>query len=156
MPLPADVLPTAIQLRAAVSHLQRELRAQARADGLGTAKLGVLSLLYRAGTLSPSQIAQRERVKLQSLTRLLAELEADALVRRSADTLDTRRTLLTITPAGAQCLADEAHRREGSLADAIALRLTAPERARLRSACLMLDRIAEALAQAPAPSGATP
>lgn len=145
----ADALPTAIQLRAALSGLQRELRSHAPGDGPSTAQLGVLALLYRLGPLPPSQIARHERVKLQSLTRLLAEMEAAALVARGPDPADARRTLLTLTPTGARALSDEAHRREASLADAIATRLTSTERARLRAACGLLDRLAQALAEAP-------
>ncbi len=147
---PADTLPTAIQLRAALSGLQRELRSQAPGDGPSTAQLGVLALLYRLGPLPPSQVARHERVKLQSLTRLLAEMEAAALVTRGPDPADARRTLLALTPTGARALTDEAHRREASLADAIATRLTAAERARLRAACGLLDRLAQALTDAPA------
>lgn len=150
MTLPADALPTAIQLRAALSGLQRELRSQAPGDGPSTAQLGVLALLYRLGPLPPSQVARHERVRPQSLTRLIADMEAAALVARGPDPADARRILLTLTPAGARALTDEAHRREASLADAIATRLTSTERARLRAACGLLDRLAQALAEAPA------
>ena len=142
-----DILPTAIQLRAALSGLQRELRSHGAAPA--TARLSALALLHRLGPLPPSQLARRERVKLQSLTRLLAELEADGLVTRSPDPADARRSLLTLTPAGARAVTDEAHRREASLAGAIAAHLTASERARLRAACGLLDRLAQALADAP-------
>ncbi|MDI3381124.1 MarR family winged helix-turn-helix transcriptional regulator [Xenophilus aerolatus] len=147
---PADVLPTAIQLRAAVSGLQRELRSRAPGDGPSTSQLTVLALLHRLGPLPPSGVARHERVKLQSLTRLLAEMEAAALVTREPDPVDARRTLLRLAPAGVRALTDEAHRREASLADAIATRLTNAERARLRAACSLLDRLAQALADAPA------
>ena len=60
---PADTLPTAIQLRAALSGLQRELRSQAPGDGPSTAQLGVLALArievaqLEAGTV-PAWIAE--------------------------------------------------------------------------------------------------
>jgi len=150
-PLPEDVLPTAIHLRSALSGVQRELRARAREDGLGSARLEVLALLHRHGPLAPSQIARRARVRLQSLTRPLAELEAEGLLQRGPDPADARRSLLALAPEGARVLTEEAHRREASLAEAIARRLTAPERARLRAACHLLDRLADALAGQPAP-----
>jgi DNA-binding MarR family transcriptional regulator len=148
MSYPPDVLPTAIQLRAALAGLQRELRSQTQAEGPSSAGLSVLALLYRLGPLPPSQIARRERVRAQSLTRLLADMEAGAWIQRTPDPADARRTLIALTPQGAQALADEARRREASLADAIARRLTAPERARLRAACGLLDRLAQTLADA--------
>lgn len=146
---PPDVLPTALQLRASLSQLQRALRnAAGSPDGLGASALSVLALLSRHGPLPPAAIARLERVRPQSLTRVLGDLEAEGFVRRSADAADARRILLALTEAGARRLGDEVHRREAPLAEAVARSLTAPERARLRAACRVMDRLADALADA--------
>ena len=145
MPLPPDVLPTALALRASLSGLQRTLRAQARAEGLGSAKLSVLAQCARHGALPAAEIARLERVKPQSLTRLLAELEADGLLQRQADPADGRRQLLSLTRAGARSIGDEAARREAALADALAVTLSAAERTQLRAACTLLERLAARL-----------
>ena len=67
---------------------------------MGTLKLSVLSRLGRQGAMSPTELARGEGVRLQSLTRLIAELEAEGWVRRSDDPADGRRSLLALTPAG--------------------------------------------------------
>jgi DNA-binding MarR family transcriptional regulator len=140
-----DAIHGAIRLRATVAHLGRQLRATAGPDGPGMAKLGVLGQLYRLGPMTPTRLAQLERVRLQTLTRLLAELEFERLIHRRADPADARRTQLSIAPAGARLLAADIHRRESSLASAIETRLDADERRALLAACQLLDRIGDAL-----------
>lgn len=146
MTLPSfdDPVHVAIRLRASVSALSRQLRAQAPMDGLGTARLSVLSHLYHLGTLTPTQLARQERVKLQTLTRLLSELEADGLLLRRRDVTDARSTLLSLTPAGAQVLSDEVRHREASLTTALEMALKPKERALLLNACALIDRVTAA------------
>jgi DNA-binding MarR family transcriptional regulator len=136
----------AIVLRATISHLTRQLRALAAPDGPGAAKLGVLGQLYRVGPLTPTRLAQCERVKLQTLTRLMAELEADKLIKRRPDPHDARQTVLSLTAAGVRVLTADVHRREASLATAIDAVLSPAENARLVAACRLIDRIADDLA----------
>src|SRR5450830_343439 len=97
-------LQCAVQLRASVLQLARRLRPGLEAEGMGTLKLSVLSRLGRQGAMSPTELARGEGVRLQSLTRLIAELEAEGWVRRSDDPADGRRSLLAPTPAGVACL----------------------------------------------------
>jgi len=136
----------AIRLRATVSHLTRRLRALASPDGPGAAKLGVLGQLYRVGPLTPTRLAQCERVKLQTLTRLLAELEADKLIKRRPDPHDARQTVLSLTAAGVRVLTADVHRREAALAAAIDAVLSPTESARLVAACALIDRVADRMA----------
>jgi len=147
MPRP-DAIHTAVRLRGAVSALMRRLRSEAAPDGPGTAKLSVLGQLYRLGPLTPTQLAGHERVKPQTLTRLLSELEAAGCLTRRPHEADGRQTLLELSPAGAELLMAEVRRRESSLAEALQTQLTAAERAQLLAACELLDRLAEA----PSPS----
>ncbi|HEX7442180.1 MAG TPA: MarR family transcriptional regulator [Caldimonas sp.] len=130
-----------MRLRACVSALARRLRAQAGPEGLGSAKLGVLGHLYRLGTLTPTQLALHERVKVQTLTRLLAELEAEGCVIRRRNDKDARQSVLALTRVGVQRLTVEVHRREDSLAAVLQARLDRAERAQLLVACNLLDRL---------------
>jgi DNA-binding MarR family transcriptional regulator len=142
-----DAIHVAIRLRAAVASLGRQLRATAAADGPGMAKLGVLGQLYRLGPMTPTRLAQLERVRLQTLTRLLAELATDRLIRRRADPDDARRSVLSIAPAGVRLLSADIRRREASLAAAIATHLDAHERHALLAACRLIDRVGEVLVE---------
>lgn len=151
---PADTQHTAVRLRASISQLTRHLRAQG-ADSPGSARLSVLGQLYRRGPLTPTELALYERVKPQTLTRLLAEVERDGLVERRVHTGDARKSILSLTDAGARLLGAEVHRREASLAEAIGACLSTGERAQLLAACELIDRVAEAL-ELPLPSQAAP
>lgn len=139
----------AIELRAALAHLTRQLRASATVEAPAAAKYSVLGQLYRGGALTPTELAQRERVKLQSLTRLLAELEADGCIARRAHDSDGRQSLLSLTRRGAELLTAEVHRRESSLAEAIARELSSAEQAVLLDACGLLNRLGDALDRSP-------
>ena len=135
----------AVRLRASVSGLTRRLRAVLPVNNISVAKLTVLAHLHRLGSLTPSELARRERVKLQSLTRLLAELEADRWIQREADAVDRRQSVISITAPGRRALAGDVHRREASLVDAVSVALSAKEQAQLLRACALLDRVAEAV-----------
>ena len=144
-PPPAHV---AVRLRACVSAVARQLRHDPRADALAPAKWNVLALLHRHGPLSPSELARHERVRVQTLTRLLAELAQAGLVRRAVDRSDARRHVLSLTIAGRRQLTAEVHRREASLRRVVETRFDAGERADLLAACALLDRLADGLAAA--------
>ena len=145
-----DLKHTAVRLRVSLSALMRQLRQTAPADGIGSARLGVLGALYRLGPMTPTDLAAHERVKLQTLTRLLAELEADGWLAREPDPDDGRRTLLSLTRLGVRQLTADVQRREASLAAAIGAALTTAEQAQLLKACEVLDAVTAALGEAAA------
>jgi DNA-binding MarR family transcriptional regulator len=142
----ADALQCAARLRTAVSQFSRQLRSgPAAPDGPSVAKLSVLGQLHRHGPCTPTALAAHERVKLQSLTRLLAELEAEGWIGRAPHATDGRQWLLSLTPEGLRRLKALMRSREAALARAIGATLGAEQRALLLQACGLLDRIAGAL-----------
>jgi DNA-binding MarR family transcriptional regulator len=145
---------TAVRLRVSLFALMRQLRQTAPPDGIGSARLSVLGALYRRGPMAPTELAAHERVKLQTLTRLLAELEADAWIVREPDPDDGRRSVLSLTRLGARQLTADVQRREASLATAIGTALTAAQQAQLLKACEALDAVTAALGGAVEPSRA--
>ena len=134
----------AARLRGAVTTLSRRLRP-APQDGISVAKLSVIGRLYRASAMTPTELAAREGVKLQSLTRLFAELEADGWVNRKAHASDGRQSLLSLTPTGRKRLASTVRAGDVSLAKVIETALSESERGVLMRACKVLEDIAEAL-----------
>lgn len=147
---------TAVRLRVALSALMRQLRQTASPDGIGTARLGAIGALYLRGPMTPTELAAHERVKLQTLTRLLAELEADGWVERKPDPADARRSVLSLTPLGVRRLTAHVQRREASLADAIDAALTPAQQAALLKACEAIDAVTAALGGAAEPPGDRP
>ena len=94
--------------------------------------------------MSPGDLATIEHVQPQSLTRTLTRLESDALLGRSPDPADARRSLLAITPSGQDALRAEMGQRDNWLAAAMAEHLTSTEIELLRLAGDLLDRLADA------------
>ncbi|MES2530419.1 MAG: MarR family transcriptional regulator [Pseudomonadota bacterium] len=135
----------AVRLRTAMSNLQRRLRSPGRDGGPSIAKLSALGQLHRAGALPAAELARREGVKPQTLTRLLAELEAEGWLARTPHPVDGRQSLLKLTRNGSAFLGREMRRRETALTAAIAAELSEPERALLRDACALIDRLADAM-----------
>lgn len=140
-----DTAPVAIRLRAALSQINRELRAGMTPSTLGRAALSTLGQLHRFGSLTPTQLAQHEGVRLQTLTRLLAELEADGRITRRPHPQDGRQTVLALSARGAREITREARRREAVLAAAIAGGFDGAERTALLRACALLERLGEEL-----------
>jgi DNA-binding MarR family transcriptional regulator len=128
------------ELREALGRLVRRLRAEHR---FPLPQMLVLSRLDREGSQSTSDLATAERVRPQSMSQTVAELEAQGLIARRPDPGDGRRTLLELTGAGEEALREERARREGWLAQALETELDDEERAALDRALRLLDRLAE-------------
>ncbi|MDM0073823.1 MarR family transcriptional regulator [Variovorax sp. J2P1-59] len=141
---PSDASDCAARLRIAVTTLSRRLRP-APEGGISVAKLSVIGRLYRAGAMTPTELAAREGVKLQSLTRLLAELEADGWLGRKAHASDGRQSLLSLTATGRKRLVSTVRAGDVSLAKVIETTLNESDRAVLMRACALLEGIVESL-----------
>jgi len=128
-------------LRSAVSGLQRRLRAQDEAGGIGPTGLGILGRLLRVGVASATEIAQLERLQPQSLTRSLKSLEDAALIERWSDEDDRRRTSIAITAKGEAFLRSTIRKRVTWLAGVMESRLTPAERDTVRAAALLMERM---------------
>ena len=132
----------AVVLRA-VMRLSRRLRQAAGDSGLTGAALGMLATLRRDGTMSAAELARREGLQPQSLTRLLARLDKAGLIERVVDSGDRRRQQIAITPDGTAALRRAMGLRLRWLAAAIVERLDGDERERLLASAQLMLRLAE-------------
>ena len=137
-------------LRGALGRFQRSQRAGRPADAPSGEQLTLLATLHRHGPLSAGELAEHERLRPQSLTRMLARLVDRGLISRRTDPQDQRRTLVAITLLGQQSVAAEAVRRDARLAAALAHALSPSERDVLRIACDLFDRLARYEQETPA------
>ncbi len=105
----------AARLRLAITRSARRLRQEADA-GLSPSLTAALATIERHGPLTPSRLAELERVQRPTATRLIAKLEQDGLVQRAAAPGDARSHLIAATPTGSKLLARVRGRKNAYLA----------------------------------------
>jgi DNA-binding MarR family transcriptional regulator len=129
-------------IRHGVMHLARRMRLERGGDSLSPSKLIVLGWLMRSGPLTATELAARERVRPQSLTRTLASLEQDRLIDRTAGESDRRQSVIAITEQGRAALSRDMRRSDLWLSTAMTQRLSPTECEILRLAAQLMERLA--------------
>jgi DNA-binding MarR family transcriptional regulator len=128
-------------LRLSVMRLARRMRAERADTSLTLTQLAALATVERLGPLTPGELATAERVQPPSMTRVVASLQDAGLLARAPHPTDGRQVLLSVTADGAALLREDRRRREAWLAQRLA-DLDPDERALLRAAVPLLDRLA--------------
>lgn len=127
-------------LRETVGRFVRRLRAE---PGPPVGQQTVLGRLDRDGPASVSDLANAERMRPQSMAQTVGDLEQAGLVSRRPDPGDRRRAFVELTPAGRALVKETRALREGWLAEALDTTLDAHERALLREALALFDRLSQ-------------
>jgi DNA-binding MarR family transcriptional regulator len=135
-----DTTRLASELRIVLGQLMRRLRAEHR---FSLSQGEVLGRLDREGTRSIGDLALAVRVRPQSMTQTISDLEGDGLIARRTDPADGRRILVELTEQGHETLEADRRKREGWLARAIADDLSSEEQQVLTQAIALLRRLAE-------------
>jgi DNA-binding MarR family transcriptional regulator len=136
-----DTRALAGDLRGAVVRLARRLRRELPEYGdLSISHLSALASLDKSGSLSPGELASIELVQPPSMTRTVTRLVELGLVQRTQHPSDGRQAVLALTGAGSALVKKNRRAREAWLAQRIA-ELTPAERATLRDAAALLDRM---------------
>lgn len=134
---------TASHLRDAIVRTSRALRQEAAAEtGLSPSATAALATINRSGPLTPSELAELERVKRPSMTRTLGCLEREGLIERTPDPADGRSFLVAINDAGRERLTRLRRRKSAYLARRLG-RLEPDEIETLARAAELLERIRE-------------
>lgn len=97
---------SAARLRLGVVRTARRLRQEAatEAGGLTPTSTAALATIERHGPLTPSELADIERVKRPTITRTLGCLEREWLIDRTPDPDDGRSNLISVNAAGRERL----------------------------------------------------
>jgi len=137
----------ATALRISVSRLARRLRVERIAQGQGDhalsdTQLAALAALERHEAMSPGELAEHEKVQPPSMTRVIAVLEERNLVLRSPHPTDRRQVILTVTEEGRTVVQRVRRRKDAWLARRLA-ELTDSERATLRAAVPILEKLSQ-------------
>jgi DNA-binding MarR family transcriptional regulator len=129
------------RLRWAITRMARRLRQEAGTD-LGPSQVAALATVERHGPLSPSELADRERIKRPTATRIVGHLEAPGLVERIKDPEDGRGSILSVTPEGRELLKRLRARKTAYLARRIGA-MDAEDRRTLERAAELLEGMLE-------------
>ena len=128
----------AARLRLVITRTARRLRQEAGTE-LSPSQTAALATIERHGPLTPSGLAELERVQRPTATRIVARLTDQALVERIADPADGRSFTVAATPQG-RALLNKLRTRKNAY---LARRLRRLDKADLDA----LERAAEILEQ---------
>jgi DNA-binding MarR family transcriptional regulator len=127
----------ASHLRLTIVRTARRLRQEAGGE-LSPSMTSALANIERHGPMTPSELADRERIQRPTATRVLARLEEMALILRTPDPQDRRSSLVAVTPLASELLAELRTRKTAFLAERLD-RLDDDDRAVLERAADILE-----------------
>ena len=102
-------------IHSAAIHLLRRVRVVDEQMGLTPARASALSVLVFGGPRSLTELAETEQVSVPTMSRLVAALEREELVRRVPDVADGRAVRLHPTPKARRILRRGRERRTALL-----------------------------------------
>ena len=139
-----------------VLRLSRRLRSERPDSTVSLSAIGMLSTLHRSGPMPAARLAQAERLQPQSLSRLIAQLDRDGLIKRRPGKEDRRTLILEITEAGRRALSHDMTARRAWLESAMRKVLVPGEREMLAHAAVAMLRLANEGAEADEGSDPSP
>jgi DNA-binding MarR family transcriptional regulator len=142
---------TAAHLRLVIGRAARRMRQEAGTE-LRPSIASALVTVELHGPLTPSELADVERVKRPTATRILRGLEKEGLVQRTPDPNDGRSALISITAEGRDRLRRLRQRKNAYLARRMR-DLDAVEVAALERAAEIIERLLEGDRPAGPPEG---
>jgi DNA-binding MarR family transcriptional regulator len=133
----------AAQLRSTLSKLKRRLRDHGGREDLTPSQIAVLLRLDKYGPDTASSLARAEGVRPQSMSSIILALQNAGLVSGSPDPDDGRQTVISLTPLCREKIDTGRAARQDWLLRSINAKLTPSEREQLRSALLLLEKLAD-------------
>jgi DNA-binding MarR family transcriptional regulator len=127
-------------LSLAVIRLARQLRFRRPESPVSLSQLSALSTLAKEGAMTPGALAERERVRPPSMTRLISSLAELGFVTRAAHPVDGRQVLVSVSPAGADLIDAERRASQEWLMHRLS-RLDADERSTLMTAADLMSAL---------------
>src|SRR5437868_1164046 len=106
-----DAVALADRLRPVLLRLARELRREARAEGVSPSQVTLLVAIKYAPGIGVKELAERERVSAPAMSRQVDRLVKAGFVERASSEDDRRRVGLTLTEAGRRLLRKVRSRR---------------------------------------------
>lgn len=133
----------ALEMRTLIGKLKRKLRDQTGDEDLTSSQVSVLLRLENSGPATVSNLARAEAMRPQSMSAVIAPLEAAGLVSGVSDPNDGRQTLLSLTKKCRQRMQERRAAKQDWLTKAIQDKLSVQEQEKLAAALEALARLVE-------------
>ena len=133
----------ALEMRTLAGKLLRTLRDHTGHDDLSFSQMSVLLRLEKDGPATVSALARAEAMRSQSMSAVIASLQAEGLVSGSPDPNDGRQTLLSLTKKCRELIQERRAAKQDWLTSAILEKLSAQEQDQLASTLKVLERLVE-------------
>ncbi len=138
---PASDAQLAHLLRDAILRFNRRVRQTRPVGDLTFSQLSALTSLQLAGALTPRELADVERVRPPTMTKIVGKLEERGLVARTPHPTDRRQVILAATEQGRAIYVQFERVRDEWLAARLA-ELAPDERDTLQRAAEILQQVA--------------
>ena len=122
--------------------MRAERVAQGLQPELSDTQLAALAALEKHPAMTPSELAEHEKVQPPSITRVIASLEERGLIQRMPHSTDRRQVVLSVTDQGRDVVRRLRQLREAWLAQRLR-ELSPAERAVLREALPILEKLSQ-------------
>jgi DNA-binding MarR family transcriptional regulator len=126
------------RMHSAAIHLLRRVRVADEAMEITPARASALSVLVFGGPRTLTELARAEQVTTATMSRLVAALEEEGLVRREPHEEDARAMRLHATPKARRIL-EQGRARRTELLDSLFSHLSARELEIVRRAADLVD-----------------
>ena len=90
----------AVLLHEQFSRLSRQLRSLELPQGMTPERLSALAVIEKRGPISVTSLADKERVRPATMSRMVSALVDEGFVKRSEDKEDGRGVLVSVTAKG--------------------------------------------------------
>jgi DNA-binding MarR family transcriptional regulator len=136
----SKALEAADRMHSASIHLLRRAGREDVKNGTSGARLSALSVLVFTGPKTVSELAGWERVKVPTMSRLVAAMQEEGLIRKARNGSDARSVVLHPTAKGRRVLDRARELRLAALAKLFA-EATVDELETVREAAAIVDRL---------------
>jgi DNA-binding MarR family transcriptional regulator len=133
----------ALEMRTLIGKLKRKLRDQTGHEDFTSSQVSVLLRLETDGPATVSNLARSEAMRPQSMSAVIAPLEAAGLVSGDPDPNDGRQTLLSLTKKCRELIQERRAAKQDWLTKTILAKLSAQEQERLAAALEILARLVQ-------------
>lgn len=133
----------ALEMRTLFGKLRRKLREQTGHEDFNSSQASVLLRLEKDGPATMSNLARAEAMRPQSMSAVIAPLEAAGLVTGAPDPNDGRQTLLSLTKKCRELIQERRAAKQDWLTRMILAKLSAEEQEQLATSLEFVARLVE-------------